>query len=422
MKRFLAAGLIVFAAGAAGLNAGPLLLDNFNEAKKENAIGGATGAWYDPEDKSIFCTAEADAQVFWGPGGRSLRLDYNIESQREVTQVPTNYSVAFPVNVGNQAFTGYYSVFPPQDLSRFSHLILWAKGDDKEGSTRSFKIEIKDGKNTVYKGYVVDGLTGEWRRFAIPLRKFTDIQDWTSIKEFVVAFTRESVTRKKGTVYLDEIYFAESADQNFTVPLTDVTAAAPPRAVTVDGVVKEWPKTAWRNLSEAERVESGARKDAKDAGARFALAWDMESLYLAVQLTDNETVNGNEGDTLWKGDCLEVFLVPNGVDFGWGDPAVFQLGFAPTSAAGNPGRWAWFQRKAPTDAETRVVWSEDRRSVEIALAWSYLGVTPGVNRDLGFALAFHDRDVNDGTPECKLTWSLGATAPGRHRVGKLVLQ
>ena len=69
MKRFFALCVLVVMGRA--VSAGPLLLDNFNEAKKENAIGGATGAWFDPEDKSIFCTAEPDAQVFWGPGGRS---------------------------------------------------------------------------------------------------------------------------------------------------------------------------------------------------------------------------------------------------------------------------------------------------------------------------------------------------------------
>jgi hypothetical protein len=69
-----------------------------------------------------------------------------------------------------------------------------------------------------------------------------------------------------------------------------------------------------------------------------------------------------------------------------------------------------------------VVWSKDRRTVEIAVAWSFLKIAAGVNRDMGLALAFHDADLKDGTPECKLTWSFGTTGTRRHRVGKLVLR
>jgi hypothetical protein len=51
------------------VSAAPILLDNFNEAKTENALGGATGAWYDPEDTSIYCKTEFDDKVFFGPVG-----------------------------------------------------------------------------------------------------------------------------------------------------------------------------------------------------------------------------------------------------------------------------------------------------------------------------------------------------------------
>nr|HNI56267.1 hypothetical protein [Elusimicrobiota bacterium] len=97
--------------------AGPvLLLDNFDEDKTENALGGATGAWMDPEDKSQGCTASRVQLDRLGSLGRSLRLDFDIESQRENIRVPTNFSVASPAVALNQAFNGYYSVFPAQDL------------------------------------------------------------------------------------------------------------------------------------------------------------------------------------------------------------------------------------------------------------------------------------------------------------------
>lgn len=416
MKRILALWGVLMASGAA---AGPIVVDQFNDGKQENALGGATGAWYDPEDKSAYCRAETDADVYFGLAGRALRLEYNIRGQRENTAVPTNYSVAFPASVSNPAFNGYYSLFPPQNLERHTHLIFWAKGDAARGYPRSFKIELKDGETA--GGYTVEGLTDRWRRYAIPLREFRGVRNWNNIKEFVIVFASES-NRKEGVIYLDDIYFAENEDQNVSLPAEEWVASEPDRPLTVDGDVRDWPKRAWRDVSDSSRVELGARAGKKDAAARWALAWDSQNLYIAAQLTDNEIVNNEEGDTLWKGDCLEVFLVPGGTEFTWGDPAVFQLGFAPTSAAGNPGRWAWFQRRAPKESETRVVWSKDGRTAEIAVAWSFLKMTAGVNRDMGLALAFHDADLKDGTPECKLTWSFGTTGTRRHRVGKLVLR
>ena len=54
--------------------AAPVVIDQFNDGKKENALGGATGAWFDPEDKSIYCRAENDPAVFFGLAGQSLAL------------------------------------------------------------------------------------------------------------------------------------------------------------------------------------------------------------------------------------------------------------------------------------------------------------------------------------------------------------
>ena len=57
-----------------------------------------------------------------------------------------------------------------------------------------------------------------------------------------------------------------------------------------------------------------------------------------------------------------------------------------------------------------------------AVAWSFLGLTPGVNRDMGFSLAFHDKDSADGTPEAKLQWSFQSLGGKKARLGKLVLK
>jgi hypothetical protein len=100
-------------------------------------------------------------------------------------------------------------------------------------------------------------------------------------------------------------------------------AAAP----ILDGNLKEWGRAAWHNISGGEYVEKGARSGTKDAGVRWAARWDDQWLYLAVRLEDNEWVNGEIGDTLWKDDCVEVYVNPNGTDFNWGDSDGVSVGF-----------------------------------------------------------------------------------------------
>lgn len=396
-----------------------LLLDNFDQDKTENALGGATGAWMDPEDKSQGCTVERVQLERVGTQGRSLRIDFDIDSQRETIRIPSQLSVSNPAVVVNQAFNGYYSLLPGKDLRPYSYLIFWAKGDAVLGFSRSFKIELKDGANSA--GHVVDGLNSEWRRFVIPLRAFNEIQNWNSIKEFVIVFAADVVTRKVGTFYIDEIYFAQSPDNNTVLPERAGTAPAIQKPVTLDGRVSEWPRRSWTDISSGEHMESGVR-GLRDTEARFAVQWDEDNLYLAVVLGDNETLNSEDGEDIWRGDCVEIYLNPSGTDFVWGAPTAFQLGFSPLTKSGPPGRWAWFQRRAPSEEEVRAVWDRRGRTLEVALAWSFLGVRPGINRDLGFSLGFHDKDAKDGTPEAKLQWCFQSLGGKNVRLGKLVLQ
>ncbi|HMU95366.1 MAG TPA: hypothetical protein PKA08_01125, partial [Elusimicrobiota bacterium] len=76
----------------------------------------------------------------------------------------------------------------------------------------------------------------------------------------------------------------------------------------------------------------------------------------------------------------------------------------------------------PKENEARYAWDKKKHTAEIAVAWSFLGVTPGVNRDLGFSIAFHDKDSADGTPEAKLQWSFQSLGGKKARLGKLVLK
>lgn len=406
-----------------GAISAPILLDNFNEAKKENALGGATGGWFDPDDPSIFVKVDFDEKVFFGASGKSLRLEYNIESNRENIGIATNESVAVPTTKGNQAFNGYYSVFEPKNFSQQNFLCLWVKGDADAGFSRSFKIEVKDGLASYYSGYKVTGVTDQWQKFVIPLRSFTDVKDWSAVKEFVIVFSADSVSRMRGVLYVDDIYFAETSDQNLSVPFETYTAVRTETPPEIDGkVIKDWARVPWRDVSGGEFVSFGARSAKSDAGFRWTSDWDDQWLYVAVEVKDNEFFNDATGEGIVKNDMVEILIHPNAREFNWGEASAFHLGFSPTSSTGNSQAWCLFLKRAPTDKEVRFQWGPQGDVLEVAIAWSFLQTTPGRNRDFGFSISYHDRDIKDTTPECLMAWSLGNLGKTRTRIGKVVLK
>ncbi len=65
---------------------------------------------------------------------------------------------------------------------------------------------------------------------------------------------------------------------------------------------------------------------------------------------------------------------------------------------------------------------EERIETDPAFAAKSRAILDGINRDFGLSVSFHDRDVKDGTPECRLTWAQSNVGKIRTRVGRMVLK
>ena len=211
--------LVVSSMACLGAESKILLVDDFDEQTFLNKLGGESYTWdVNPYDKSQSCVASFDSKIRVGETGSSLRLDYDIDSTltylREFPDTPyyiydydTDSIIGFANEIPHTAYNGFYFLLNNADIRDYKYLIFYVKGDPLQGFTRKFIVELKNIDQT--DKFLVDGVSSSWQKIVIPLGKFKRIGEWRKMTELTIVFN-ENVTRKTGTMYIDNIYFAQS--------------------------------------------------------------------------------------------------------------------------------------------------------------------------------------------------------------------
>lgn len=172
------------------LGEGKILVNDFNRKENFNNLNGAFGSWnmfY--SDPNQFCKDELTDLEGIGDKGYGLKLTYDVES---------------PFSSYNGFFTNLMGI----DISDYKYLVFFIKGDNKTGFTTKINIELKN-KFQIGKMTVV-GITDEWKKMVLPLSRFTGINGFKDMKEFVIVFSDIGVTKKEGVVYIDDVYFTNT--------------------------------------------------------------------------------------------------------------------------------------------------------------------------------------------------------------------
>ena len=174
--------------------------------------------------------------------------------------------------------------------------------------------------------------------------------------------------------------------------------------IQIDGYLKDWPRTDLIKLDKSNK-ENGSIKDAADLSGEIRFGWNEYALFFAAEVTDNNLVAKKSGKNIWKDDCFELFVDPDGDGLFWNDSKDFQIGFTPNEKNDQVKVWSWFQND-----------SEESRNqiaakgfvhgggylIEGAVKWNYLGMRPKVGDMIKAGPAIHDLDL-DGS-EAKLQW------------------
>lgn len=166
---------------------GQLLIADFNSGQNVSNIGSKFGAWdKDPADASQTCQISFSDEEKAANIGKSLMIRYDVDSD-------------------NAAYNGVWMQLNNTDVSKFSKLVFYVKGDEKVGFTSVFKAELKAG---AIVGKAMVNVTDKWQKVEIPFSQFEGLSESDVIlTEFTIVFDDVTSNPKEGVIYLDSVYF-----------------------------------------------------------------------------------------------------------------------------------------------------------------------------------------------------------------------
>jgi hypothetical protein len=191
--------------------------------------------------------------------------------------------------------------------------------------------------------------------------------------------------------------------------------------LAIDGLADGWPGRP-PEIVGSDRVVAG--KDGKGLEATYKLAWDADCLYVLVNVTDPTPMNNERlGIRLWDGDGVELFIGSEKLDqpgtLLFSDRQVL-LGAhrAVTSGSAHVVNAA-VQPAIPLALVPTVDGSG--YTLEAAIPWSALDITPAEDLELLFDLAIDDGQEGRGRTR-QLMWNGGTENSGdRSYWGRLKL-
>jgi hypothetical protein len=169
----------------------------------------------------------------------------------------------------------------------------------------------------------------------------------------------------------------------------------------IDGELSEWAN---EPFTEASTVVFNPQNstDASDLSLSFATQWNSSHLYLAVRVRDDTLVQIEGGESIFRGDSLELIIDAElASDFSDGRLGAddYQIGVLPGEVferSSEVYRWYPSERKgALSSVRVSSQRTSDGYQVELQLPWSEVGITPQAETAYGFNLGASDNDIPD---------------------------
>ncbi len=191
-----------------------------------------------------------------------------------------------------------------------------------------------------------------------------------------------------------------------------LVASRPATAPTIDSDLSEWTL----DLRLDQNAFGGDQwTGVGDDAAEYALAWDDNRLYLAVRVSDDVFVQTQRGETIFRGDSLELLFDSElGGDFTSTELSAddTQLGLSPGDFAGiGADTFLWFpnERKgSSTGISLAARKTGTGYDLEASIPWSLFNVSPAGGARYGFLLSLNDNDMpNSATQQSMISSTTG---------------
>jgi hypothetical protein len=172
----------------------------------------------------------------------------------------------------------------------------------------------------------------------------------------------------------------------------------------IDGDLGEWARAEGVYLDEWEEL-GGTSKGPDDISLTFYILWDDDNFYFAADVTDDEQLHENTGDSIWNGDSFQVGIDPTGeravADFS-GLSFEYNFGLDVNDEVvlsrlfGHPEGWpANFVDHLKNEDELAIVRDDDAGKTYFELRIPAEDLAPAefvAGTEIGFGLIYNDSD------------------------------
>ncbi len=181
---------------------------------------------------------------------------------------------------------------------------------------------------------------------------------------------------------------------------TTVTARSVNTPPTIDGDLSDWGALPNR----ADIVTFGAANwtGQSDLSADYAVSWDEDNLYLAVDVTDDVHSQFSTGYNLYLGDSVEILLdadLAGDFNTAFLNSDDYQIGLSPGNFGSlKPEYYRFFPRgygAYPSGVVVQAARTDSGYILEAKIPWTAFGINnPGAGRHYGFSLGISDNDLS----------------------------
>ncbi len=159
-----------------------ILIDNFNQKKETNALGGSTSLFTDSEKGRLVTNFSEEALG----KGHALALSYDVSQE--------------------ESFAGYITALNNLDLRDYQTLTMYIRGSEGYQNLLVSIIDRSGNEGKVkVSPYVQQNVTMDWQKAVIPLTAFSNILDWGRVDKLSISFQNSLHTT--GTVFIDNMEF-----------------------------------------------------------------------------------------------------------------------------------------------------------------------------------------------------------------------